>query len=261
MEKVRSQDGTSIAFDRLGKGRPIILVGGALSQRSSPRVAQFAALLAPHLTVYSYDRRGRGDSGDTAPYAVEREVEDIHALIQEAGGSAFVFGSSSGAALALEAAAHGLAIDKLALWEPPFIVDDSRPQLPEDHLARITELISSGRRGAAVELFMIEAVGVPAEAVAPMRGAPTWPALEAVAHTLAYDLIIMGDSSLPAERAAAVTMPTLVMDGGASPAWIRAAARALTDVLPNAQRRTLEGQDHAADPAAVAAVLVTFFSG
>src|SRR6266568_645857 len=180
MKKVHSKDSTAIAFDQLGQGSAIILVGGAFTDRSQPTLVQLAALLAPHFTVFNYDRRGRGESGDTAPYAVEREVEDLGALITEAGGSAFVVGGSSGAVLALEAA-RKLPITKLALYEPPFIVDDSRPPLPADYVAQLIELISSGRRGDAVEFFMTKAVGVPAEFVAQMQNAPMWPALEAAA--------------------------------------------------------------------------------
>jgi pimeloyl-ACP methyl ester carboxylesterase len=264
MNSVTSKDGTTIAFDRSGEGPAIILVGGALQHRAiDPSTARLAELLAPPFTVYHYYRRGRGDSGDTAPYAVEREVEDIDALLQEAGGSAFVFGMSSGAVLALEAADRGLAITKLALYEPPFIVDDSRPRLPEDYRERLAELLAKGRRGDAVELFMTEAVGVSAETVAPMRGAPFWSAFEAVAHTLLYDDAIMGDTTsgapLPAGRGA-VNIPTLVVDGGASPAWARNAVAALEDVLPDAQRRTLEGQTHQVDPEMLAPVLGEFFS-
>ncbi len=263
MKKVHSKDGTTIAFDQSGKGSPIILVGGAFQHRSiDPRTAQLAALLAPHFTVFHYDRRGRGDSSDTAPYAVEREVEDLGALIAEAGGSAFVYGMSSGAALALEAASRGLAITKLALYEPPFIVDDSRPRLPEDFATQLTELVSSGRRGDAVELFMTKAAEVPVEVVAQMRHAPIWPEVEAVAHTLIYDTTIMGDNNaLPTERVASVTVPTLVIDGGESPMWMRNAAQAVADALPNAQRRTLRGQTHDVAPEALAPVLEEFFAG
>jgi pimeloyl-ACP methyl ester carboxylesterase len=262
MRKVRSKDGTAIAFDRSGDGPSIILVGGAMSTRSAS--VPLAALLAPHFTVFAYDRRGRGDSGDTAPYAVEREVDDLAALISEAGGSAFVFGHSSGAALALEAA-RGLAITKLALYEPPFIVDDSRPPLPGDYVTQLNELIAAGRRGDAVAYFMTTGVGVPGDMVAQMHHDPMWPALEDVAHTLPYDGTIMGDTMrgnpLPLKRWASVTVPTLVMDGGESPAWQRTAVQALVDVLPHAQRRTLEGQTHGVAPDALAPVLEEFFAG
>jgi pimeloyl-ACP methyl ester carboxylesterase len=263
LRKVRSKDGTAIAFDQSGDGPSIILVGGAMSTRSA--AVSLAALLAPRFTVFAYDRRGRGDSGDTAPYAVEREVDDLDALITAAGGSAFVVGHSSGAALALEAAARGLAITKLALYEPPFIVDDSRPPLPGDYVTQLTELIAAGRRGDAVAFFMTTGVGLPVEAVAQMRHDPMWPALEDVAHTLPYDGTIMGDTMrgnpLPLKRWASVTVPTLVMDGGESPAWQRTAVQALVDVLPHAQRRTLEGQTHGVAPDALAPVLEAFFAG
>src|SRR5229473_6010118 len=184
MKKILSTDGTPIAFDQTGKGPAIILVDGALCYRASGPTGPLAALLAPHFTVFTYDRRGRGDSGDMAPYSVEREVEDIEALLKEGGGSAFVFGISSGAALALEAANRGLAIIQLALYEAPFIVDDSRPPIPNDFPARLDELISSKRRGDAVRLFM-KLVGVPGIFILLMRFMPAWSKLTAVAHTIA----------------------------------------------------------------------------
>jgi pimeloyl-ACP methyl ester carboxylesterase len=260
---VTSKDGTTIAFDRTGEGPPIVVVGGALSTRGAAE--PLAGLLAPSFTVYAYDRRGRGDSGDTPPYAVEREVEDIQALVADAGGSAFAFGHSSGGVLALEAAAQTLGISKLALYEPPFIVDNSRSPLPNDYIERLTELASTDRRGDAVRYFMVTGVGVPIEAVASMREESFWPALEAVAHTLSYDGRIMGDhmsgKALPSDRWASVTIPTLLIDGGESPPSQRNAVQGLVDVLPDAQRRTIEGQTHDVDPALLAPVLEEFFAG
>lgn len=262
--RVISKDGTRIAFDRSGQGPALILVGGALSDRSG--WAPLAQLLAPRFTVISYDRRGRGESEDTPPYTVEREVEDLEALIDEAGGAAFVHGQSSGAVLALEATAKlPDKVSKLSLYEPPFIIDDSRPPPPENYARQINELIAANRRGDAVAFFMTEVVGMPAEAVAQMRSASTWPALEALAHTLAYDVAILGDNMagnpLPTEQWRAATAPALVMDGGASPQWIRNSARALADVLPNAQHRTLEGQAHDAAPEVLAPEIERFFVG
>ena len=181
MKKVTSKDGTTIAFDQGGAGPPLILVGGATATRRD--YVPLAAVLAPHFTVFSYDRRGRGDSGDTLPYAVEREIEDMDAVINEAGGSAFVFGHSSGAVLALEAARTlPSKITKLAVYEPPFIVDNSRSPLPEDYVAQLNAAIAAGRRGDAVEILMTKTVGVPAPFVAQMRNDPSWAAFEAVAH-------------------------------------------------------------------------------
>lgn len=259
---VTSKDGTTIAFDRSGEGPSLVLVGGALADRSA--AAQLAAQLAPHFTVIAYDRRGRGDSGDTAPYAVEREVEDIEALIVAAGGHAFLLGHSSGAVLALESARTlPDRIGKLALYEPPFIVDDSRPLLPDDYVTHLLDLVSAGRRGDAVEFFLTTAVGVPTEVVAGMRQEPFWSWMEAVAHTLSYDGTVMGEtmggSPAPLKRWSSIAAPTLVMDGGASPDWQRHAVRALVDVLPDARQRTLEGQDHGPDSEVLAPVLVEFF--
>ena len=257
MEKVLSKDGTPIAFDRLGDGPPVILVcGGSVDRMSN---TPLAALLAEHFTVFNYDRRGRGESGDTAPYAVEREVEDIAAVIAAAGGSACLYGTSSGAALALEAAARLKGITKLALWEPPYILD-GRPRPPADTAKTYTELVSAGRRGDAVEYFMAKVVGLPPEFVAQARNAPWWPAQEALAHTLAYDATIMGDYSLPTERAATVKVPTIVIDGGASFPFMHETADALVASLPDGQRRTLEGQTHDVSPAAIAPVLKAFFA-
>ena len=258
MRTVTSKDGTTIALDRLGDAPPVILVCGGSTDRSAN--APLAALLAPHFTVFNYDRRGRGDSGDTTPYAVAREVEDIDAVITAAGGSACLYGTSSGAALALEAAASGLAITRLALWEPPFILDESR-RPPVDQVERYDKFIAAGRRGDAVEYFMAKVVGLPAEFVAFARTQPWWPAQEALAHTLAYDATVMGDYSLPVERAASVTAPTLVIAGGADFPWMRDTAQALADALPDGQTRTLEGQGHNVDPAVLAPVLMEFFAG
>ncbi len=260
MSQVMSKDGTIIAFDRSGKGPAVILVGGAFQYRAiDPPTAQLAALLAQHFTVFHYDRRGRGDSSDTQPYAVEREVEDLAALITETGGQAAVFGMSSGGVLTLEAAKQGLAISKLALYEPPFNSGDSNArQASENYTRQLTALLAEGRRGDAVALAMTT-WGATAEAVADMRQTPIWPLFESVAPTLAYDNAIMGDGSVHTERLASITVPTLVIDGGASPAFMHNAAQAVVHALPNAQHRTLEGQTHDVAPEVLAPVLTEFF--
>jgi pimeloyl-ACP methyl ester carboxylesterase len=259
---VRSADGTHIAFDRTGEGPPLILVGGALSDRSG--AGALAALLAPRFTVLAYDRRGRGDSGDTPPYVVEREIEDLAALISGAGGSVFVFGHSSGAALAIAAVVDGLPITKLALYEPPFIVDDTRPALPSDYTDHIDELVAEGQRGDAVAYFLTIGVGMPAEVVEQMRGAPMWPGMEALAHTISYDGRVVGSNMsggpLPAEWATAITIPTLVLDGGDSPEWARNAVSAVAAAIPGSERRTLAGQTHGAAPEVLAPLLTSFFA-
>jgi len=262
MQKTLSRDGTPIAFDRSGYGPALIIVDGALCYRASGPSAGLATQLKDHFTVFTYDRRGRGDSGDRAPYGLEREIDDIDALITEAGGSAFAFGVSSGAALALEASARGSAISRLALYEAPFIVDDSRPPLPGDFLARLKEAIASGRRGDAVKMFM-KLVGVPRFFIALMRLMPAWSKLTAVAHTLAYDITIVQNyqrgTPLPAAQWTRATMPVLVMDGGKSPAWMRNGMRALAGALSNATYRTLEGQTHMIKARVLVEPLVEFF--
>ncbi|ADB51415.1 alpha/beta fold hydrolase [Conexibacter woesei] len=252
-----SADGTTIAFEVSGEGPPLVLVGGAFQHRAiDTSTARLAELLSAHLTVHVYDRRGRGDSGDTLPYAVAREVEDLAAMIDAAGGSAFVYGMSSGAALALEATASGLPIERLALYEPPYIPDETRERAPGP---TFIELAQAGKRGEAVERFLGDA-GVPAEAIAGMRAAPIWPAFEGVAHTLAYDGTIMGDGNVPAERAAKVSVPVLVLDGSASPEWAANAARAVAANVPDARRQTLADQTHDVAPDVLAPVLAEFFA-
>jgi pimeloyl-ACP methyl ester carboxylesterase len=259
MKTVRSSDGTTIAFDRWGSGPPLLYVGGALNDRSAG--APLGGLLASRFSVLAYDRRGRGGSGDTAPYQVQREIEDLAALIAEAGGSAFVYGMSSGGVLALEAAAQGLPITRLAIYEPPFAADEGHARRAREYAAKLTAALSEGRRGEALELFMTLA-GTPWEMIGRMRGSPMWPALEALAPSLAHDSAVMGDSrgaALPAERLAAVPVPTLVLDGGASPAWLREVARRVAGALPAGEHRTLEGQTHAVAPEVLALVLEEFF--
>jgi pimeloyl-ACP methyl ester carboxylesterase len=236
------------------------MVAAAFNTRSGS-TEPLALALQDRFTILNYDRRGRGDSGDTPPYSVEREIEDIDALITAAGGSSAVFGHSSGATLALWAAAQGLAITKLALYEPPFLVDESRPPPPADLPEQLAELISAGRRGDAVELYQTKAVGIPEDVVAQTRHAPFRPALEAIAHTLVYDATIVGDLTLPTERIASITTPTLVIDGEHSPPLLRNAARAVAATLPNGRRCTLAGQTHDISPEATAAALVEFLSG
>lgn len=261
MNNVISRDGTTIAYDRSGEGPTLILVDGALCSRSFGPMGPLAALLAPHFTVYAYDRRGRGESGDTPPFAVEREVEDIEALITEAGGSAFVYGISSGAALAFEAARQlPTKITKLALYEPPYNQDGDYIRRFVEYRAQLDPLVAEGRRGDAVELFM-RLVGASDEGVAQTQQSPVWPAFEAVALTLPYDAAALGDSSVPTAAAGEVAIPTLVLDGGASFPFMHATAVALAATLPNGRQRTLEGQTHDVAAEVLAPVLVEFFNG
>ena len=260
MNHVRSRDGTRIAYDRLGAGPPVILVDGSFCTRSFGPMPKLAPLLAPHFTVFLYDRRGRGDSGDTAPYAVEREIDDLDAVIREAGGSALVYAISSGAALALEAAASRLNIRKLALYEPPFMVGNPAHRPPADHQARLARLVAEGRRGDAVKFYMKDIIGTPGWLVAVFRILPVWSKLKAVAPSLPYDSAIMGDFSLPTRRAASLALPTLVICGEKAMAALREAAQRLSEVIPGAQLRTLPGQTHNVAPAALAPVLKEFFA-
>ncbi len=263
-EKVTSTDGTTIAYETKGDGPAVILVQGALGFRAWDPLTGAVAdqLAASGFRTYYYDRRGRGESGDTQPYAVDREIEDIAALVEAAGGSAYVYGISSGAILALRAAAQLPGITKVATYEPPFIIDDSRPPLPDDYVQQLDKAVAEGRRGDAVTVFMTKAVGIPEEYLGGMRADPSWQQMEAVAHTLAYDGRVCGTTMsgnpLPADLAR-VTVPTLAVAGGNSEQFMRDGSAALADLLPDAEFVELPGQDHAVQADALVPVLVPFF--
>lgn len=261
MHQVTSKDGTRIAYDKSGQGPAVVIVSGALSTRAAS--AELAKLLAPRFSVYSYDRRGRGESTDTQPYAVAREVEDLAAVIDVAGGSAFVYGKSSGACLALEAAAS-LAdkIPRLALYEAPYDESEGAAQAWKDFRKKFDALLAAGSGGDGVELFM-KFVGGPDEVIAGMKKSDAWPAMEKMAPTLAYDNAVLGeDRAVPAAKVAKVKATTLVMDGGASlqtMPFMRPTADKIAKLIPGAQRRTLEGQAHDVGAQPLAPVLLDFF--
>jgi pimeloyl-ACP methyl ester carboxylesterase len=259
---VRSRDDTIIAFERLGDGEPVIVVGGAACDRAMTR--PIAEELAKHFTAFNYDRRGRGDSSDSAPYEVEREIEDLEALISEAGGTASVYGHSSGAALALRAAAHGLPITGLVLHKPPYGTGSGEEQrAARQYAGELEALLSEGRRGDAVELFFTT-VGMPREMVAGMRRTPRWAELEAMTPTLAYDSKVMGDGSaggtVPIGLIGGVTTETLVLSGGRSPAWMIEVGRRIADTMPNGRHMVLEGHEHVVAPEVLVPVLAEFFA-
>ncbi|MFD7744896.1 alpha/beta fold hydrolase [Streptomyces sp. NPDC059698] len=262
-----SADGTTIAFDKSGEGPAVILVASALADRSDAK--RLAALLAEHFTVVNYDRRGRGASADGSAYAVEREIEDIAALIDQVGGSASLFGSSSGAVLALRAAAAGLKVNKLAVYEPPFSVAPDGFGPPAGFAGQIDALLAEDRRSDAVKAFMVKAQGMPSFMVGAMRLMPgVWSNLKGLANTLPYDIAVMGDTQqgkpLPAEPWSAASAPTLVLTGSKSPEGFQRAAKELTGVLPDASHRTLNGLNHGAvamAPKKLAPELIEFLRG
>jgi pimeloyl-ACP methyl ester carboxylesterase len=260
METVTSKDGTQIAYDKHGTGPALILVDGALCYRSFGPMAHLAELLASHFTVYNYDRRGRGESGDTKPYSLAREIEDIEALVDKAGGAAFLFGTSSGGALALEATLKlGAKAKKLAMYEPPYNSDPAARQAWKEYRKQLSELLAADQRGDAAALFM-KLVNTPADQVEGMRHAPVWPMFEAVAPTLAYDAAALGDdASVPVQKAVKVSTPALVMNGTALP-FMMDTAKTLANAIPHAQQRTLEGQTHDVNLEVLAPVLVDFYT-
>ncbi|MFD9464631.1 alpha/beta fold hydrolase [Streptomyces sp. NPDC060027] len=255
-KKTISRDGTPIAYERYGDGPTVVLVGGAMCTGAT--LAPLAQALSDRFGAVTYDRRGRGASGDTAPFAVDREVEDIAALIDAFGGGAALYGISSGGALALEATASGLPVREVAVYETPFAVDEVAAKGRAEYTERLTELLAQDRRGDAVELFMT-LVGTPPEMIAGVRMSHAWAGMEAIAPTLAYDNAAMGDSGVPRERLAAVTVPVLSIAGDGSPEWMRAAARTVAEAAPDGSYRTLAGQTHMVDPQVLAPVLAEFF--
>lgn len=261
MQTVTSKDGTTIAFDKSGSGPAVILVDGALGSRGfESGLGQLAALLSEQFTVYHYDRRGRGDSGDHQPFALEREIEDIEAMIDHAGGSAFVYGVSSGAALALEAALRlSGKIKKLAMYEAPYNDDPQARQNWGNYVADVKEHLAAGRGDDAVLRFMM-LVGMSPDEVPGMREQPWFTPLATIGHTLLYDAAALGDeSAVPHDKAARISMQTLVMDGSASFPFMHVAAVALAEAMPNGEQRTLDGQTHEVQPEVLAPVLIDFF--
>jgi pimeloyl-ACP methyl ester carboxylesterase len=237
----RSIDGTQIAYEQFGRTGPaIIVVDGALCYRAFGPSRALAQHLSPHYRVYIYDRRGRGASEDTKPYSVEREIEDIEALIQKAGGRASLVGFSSGGALVLKAATRISGIEKLAVYEPPYAAEAGGANSRVDHVEALEALVSSGRKGDAVAYFMTRVVGMPEQAVASMKSAPVWPKLEALANTLAYDVRVMGDDTFPADELSAVKVPTLAIDGEQSPPPLRRAVSKVAKTIPHAQATNID---------------------
>ncbi|MFD9003895.1 alpha/beta fold hydrolase [Streptomyces sp. NPDC059582] len=251
-----SRDGTPIAYEHTGRGPTVVLVSGAMSTGGT--VAPLAARLADRFGVIVYDRRGRGESGDTAPYSVAREVEDLAALIEAAGGDAALYGVSSGGALVLAAAAAGLPVRQVAVYETPFADQGGGTAERAEYTESLGRALAEGRRGDAVELFL-RLTGMAEEMIQGARRSPMWPGMEAIAPSLAHDDAVMGDGLVPRDRLASVTVPVLAVAGGASPAWLRAATRAVAESVPRGTYRVLEGQTHMVDPDALAPVLAEFF--
>jgi pimeloyl-ACP methyl ester carboxylesterase len=254
MEKAQSADGTTIAFDRTGTGPVVVLVMGAFCDRMTTRA--LTAMLQADFTVYEYDRRGRGDSSDQPSYAVQREIEDLETVVRATGDTPLVYGHSSGGILALEAAAQHVPMRKLAVYEPPYVgAGRTSPTFGRE----LADLVASGQRGEAAARFIAN-TGAPAEAVARMKSAPFWPRMEAIAHTLPYDITLTGDGVAPPGRLAAIQVPVLAVAGGRSPDWARDAARAVSAAVPDGDARTLAGQDHGVAAEAIAPVLLEFFA-
>ncbi len=255
METVKSADGTTIAYDVLGEGPPLVVVNGAFGDRKTPRA--LAETLSSAFTVYVYDRRGRGDSGDTMPYAPEREIEDLAAVIDAAGGTAHVFGHSSGACLALVAAADGVPIARLVAYEPPYLVPGTRPITPGLG-DRVRALIEAGNTVEAVRLFLADAILMPPEATASIEHWPDWPGMSKIAHTLPYDLEIAGEVGVPVEMLGKIAVPTLILGGGNSPDWFRTSMIDVTAAIPGAKRQEMPGQDHGAGADVLEPILIDF---
>jgi pimeloyl-ACP methyl ester carboxylesterase len=265
MQAVTSKDGTAIAYDRHGNGPTVILVAGALSSRRFKKMEELAELLAERCTVINYDRRGRGDSTEVKPYALPREVEDIEALIKAEGGSASLWGWSSGGALAMEAAGTGIGVERLAVYEVPFMVQPGLKRPTPDYGERLDELVAADDRSGAVKHFMRNAIGIPAPFVALTRLMPIWKQMKESAHTLPYDWAALGahrmyGAPLDPEEFASVKVPTLVVTGTKSPEALQSGSRGLAEVLPSGELRELEGVSHNIKMKKLAPVLAEFFA-
>jgi pimeloyl-ACP methyl ester carboxylesterase len=260
---VTSGDGTRIAYETVGSGAPLVIVEGAFGTRGDAR--EYACALSGLFTAACYDRRGRGDSGDTQPYAPERELEDLRAVIGALGGSAFVYGHSGGGALSLDAVAAGLLIPKLAVYEPPFTIDDSRPPYPDGFVDSLRGMVEAGRRGDAVAEFCRTGLLMPESEIEKARQAPFWPQWESLAHTLVYDYEVLGDRisgrPLPSAWADSIAIPVLIFEGGDSPVWLRNVVTSLVTILPNATKRTLTGQRHNPPADVLAPILDSLYGG
>jgi len=256
-----SRDGTIIAFTKSGSGPALIIVDGAFCYRENGPATELASVLAQHFTVFTYDRRGRGESGDTAPYAVEREIDDLRALAGEAGEAPFAVGISSGGALILQAVASGVGVKKIALYEPPYLAGRSGPRSFDDAKNRLQSLLSAGDRGAAVTSFMTDVYGAPRAFVfaMPLLMPNAWKRNKLVVHTVPYDLTILADRSVLNERSSSISVPALVIGGEKSPKELRDAVAAVANALPNGHSRFLPGQDHNVSSRALAPALFAYF--
>jgi pimeloyl-ACP methyl ester carboxylesterase len=255
MHTVVSKDGAIIAYERTGAGPTVILVGGALQHKSDQLMRRLAPLLAKDFTVISYDRRGRGESTDENSYAPDREIEDLEALIKEAGGPAYAFGMSSGGILTLLAAMKLPDIAKVAVYEAPFISQQQIGTSAAKYIAELKKAIAADQRGNAVKLFM-KRIGMPAAMLFIMRLTPMWPQLKALAPTLVYDALIVGDGTVP-KQLSSVNIPTLLLTGTSN--QMKDAATAAIHVLPNVRHQILEGQTHNVKPDVLAPALTSFF--
>jgi len=255
-----SRDGTIIAFTKRGSGPPLIIVDGAFCYRENGPATELASVLAQHFTVFTYDRRGRGESGDIAPYAVEREIEDLRAIANQAGAPPFALGISSGGALILQAVASGVGVRKIALYEPPYVTNGKANSV-EDTKNRLQTFVSTGDRAGAVSFFMTDVYGAPRAFVfaMPLLMPNAWKRNKLIANTLLYDLTILGDRSVLNERSSAISVPTLVVGGEKSPRELRNAVEAVAAALPNAHSRFLSGQDHNISSQALAPILFEYF--
>jgi pimeloyl-ACP methyl ester carboxylesterase/uncharacterized protein YndB with AHSA1/START domain len=260
MNTVTSKDGTQIAFEKTGNGPVVILVDGAFCSKDFGPTPKLVPVLANNFTVISYDRRARGDSSDTQPYSVQREIEDIEALINVVGATASLYGVSSGAVLCIEAVASGLPVKKLVIFEPPYYTDSRRNEPPSDAERQLNQMIAEGRKKDAVKFYLRKVIGVPAIVPFILRLTPNWSKMIANANSLPYDAAVMGNFKVPKNVLASINIPVMVIASAKSPQSLRKPSQVVAELLSAGKYKILKGQIHNVSPKTLVPELVKFFN-
>jgi len=258
MKTATSKDGTILAYDVYGTGKPLIYITGASCFRNFKPIVDDAKLFANEFRVYNYDRRGRGDSGDTPPYAMEREIEDIEAIIDAAGGKAFLFGHSSGGVLALEAASKlGTKVEKIVIYDPPYVHTEIEKAKYQTLADTVSSLLAKGENKRAMKVFL-SGIGMPKLFVWLLPIFPGWKTMHSLAPTLTYDIELTKDFP-PLDRFKHIETPVIVLVGEKSPESMHAIGSQIAAAIPHAVFEKIVGQDHMVSAKVLLPKLTKFF--